>query len=470
MKYLFSFSWTLANPLDTFQAIHYEPYSLFFDSNDKNHRNSRYSFICWHPVEMIESKNKKVTITTAERQFSSEDNIFDIIQDRLNENNFDYHDHQNIVHPFFGGAAGFFGYNLGLHLENLETPKETKNNPDLCIGIYDQVIAFDHESNNNILYIWAETKEKAEVKRRFIEKTTERSLRLGSQVRKQPLISFSPETPEDQYKKDIQDVIDYIYAGDIFQANLSQRFSANLPSNFLPFEHYKTLRTTNSSPFASYMNFGNVKIASASPERFLTVQNRQVEARPIKGTIPHIQDDPEEDKKSKAKLQQSEKDHAENIIIVDLLRNDLSKSCEDNSIDVTELCALETFAGVHHLVSTIHGKLRADKTTLDLLKSCFPGGSITGAPKVRAMEIISELEKNSRGPYCGSLGYIGFNGDMDTNIMIRTLVYQDQHVSFNVGGGITASSSPEGEYQETLDKAAKILESFSPTKNLKAVA
>ncbi len=207
------------------------------------------------------------------------------------------------------------------------------------------------------------------------------------------------------------------------------------------------------------MNLGDVKISSASPERFFTVKDKRVETCPIKGTRPRS-DKLSEDRANKNALIESEKDRAENTMIVDLLRNDLSRVCDAHSIDVTDLCKVESFSNVHHLVSTIHGHLKHDRTPIDLLRASFPGGSITGAPKVRAMEIIDEIEPTRRGAYCGSIGYIGFDETMDTNILIRTLVFENNAVSLQAGGGIVIDSNPEDEYQETIDKASSLLRSF----------
>lgn len=262
-----------------------------------------------------------------------------------------------------------------------------------------------------------------------------------------------------EYKKAVTQTIEYIRTGDIFQANLSQRFDAELPKNFDAFAHYMLLRSINPAPFAGFMNFGELQISSASPERFLTVRGREVETRPIKGTRPRSPI-PGVDRIYRNLLENSEKERAENTMIVDLMRNDLSKVCEPGSIDVARLCNIESFATVHHLVSTVRGVLGHGRKATDLLRACFPGGSITGAPKIRAMEIIEEMEQTRRGPYCGSMGYIGFNGAMDSNILIRTLVYEGQNVSLQAGGGIVADSVPQNEYQETLDKAEAMLRSF----------
>lgn len=257
----------------------------------------------------------------------------------------------------------------------------------------------------------------------------------------------------------VQKVIDYIHAGDIFQANLTQRFTADLPKDFSPYGFYQNLRAINPALFAAYLNFDGFSIASSSPERFLKLDHKKAETRPIKGTRPR-HTDPQCDQKNATDLAQSAKDRAENTMIVDLLRNDLSKVCTPHSVHVPELCAVHSFASVHHLVSTVTGELEEGQTALDLLAGCFPGGSITGAPKVRAMEIISELEACPRGPYCGAIGYIGFDGNMDTNIVIRTVVFKDNLAAAQVGGGIVADSDPLAEYNETLDKARALFDAF----------
>jgi para-aminobenzoate synthetase component 1 len=217
------------------------------------------------------------------------------------------------------------------------------------------------------------------------------------------------------------------------------------------------LREINAAPFSAYLNYPDVQVLSSSPERFLKVHDAKVETKPIKGTRPRVQD-LEQDEKQKEALRQSKKDRAENVMIVDLLRNDLSKNCQSGSVKVPVLFDVESFATVHHLVSTVTGVLNKNQHALDLLKNCFPGGSITGAPKIRSMEIIEELEPNRRGLYCGAIGYIGFDGNMDTNIVIRTLIHSENMIRFWAGGGIVYDSVMEDEYQESLDKAAALLD------------
>jgi para-aminobenzoate synthetase component 1 len=256
------------------------------------------------------------------------------------------------------------------------------------------------------------------------------------------------------YKAMVERAIEYIHAGDVFQVNLSQRLL--FPADDDPLSLYLRLRQCNPAPFAGWFDMGEAQFISASPERFVRVVNGQVEARPIKGTRRRTAW-AEADLFAGDDLLQSEKDRAENVMIVDLLRNDLSRVCEADSVRVTQLCGLETYQFVQHLVSAVEGTLSPGKTAIDLVRAAFPGGSITGAPKIRAMEIIAELEPTARGAYCGSLGYFGFDGSMDLSILIRTITASRGWWQFPVGGGIVAQSSPEREYEETWHKAEGML-------------
>jgi len=259
------------------------------------------------------------------------------------------------------------------------------------------------------------------------------------------------------YRQAVRRAIDYIHAGDVFQVNLSQRLLH--PADGSPVDLYCRLRERNPAPMAAYLDGGHWHIASASPERFLKVVAGRVETRPIKGTAARTRQ-PDADRAAGRALRASAKDRAENVMIVDLLRNDLSRTCGPESVRVTQLCGLETYAWVQHLVSVVEGALRADQTPIDLLRSCFPGGSVTGAPKIRAMEIIAELEPTLRGPYCGSLAYFGVGGRMDSSILIRTLTSARGWWQIPVGGGIVADSDPQQEYEETWHKAKGMLQAL----------
>jgi len=447
----------LKDPVAVFATLEHLPYSLIFDSADRNHPNARYSFVVSHPIETLEYKDGVMQISNWEEQTKTEGEPFEIIKERAAH----WIPESTPVRglpPFQGGVAGYFGYDVGRALEDL--PEKTLNNPDLpdlALGIYDQVIAFDHHKNQTWIITHAPSYHDARKKQDYLLSLIIRPERQAPY--QDTHLDWQSNYEACDYVDMVEKTIEYIKAGDIFQANVSQRFDAKLPRDFDPFNHYLHMREVNKAPFACYMNCGDVKISSASPERFVTVKDGRVETRPIKGTRPHIANKALDEKYQK-ELQESKKDRAENTMIVDLLRNDLSKVCKAKSVTVTELCKLETFASVHHLVSTVRGELKKNKTAVDLLKSCFPGGSITGAPKIRAMEIIEELEPTRRGPYCGSMGYIGFDGAMDSNILIRTLVYEGHNVSFQVGGGIVADSQADDEYQETFHKAEAIFRSF----------
>lgn len=443
-------------PEAAFSALQGRPYALWLDSADTGHPGGRYSFIAANPLEMIEAKDGRVTITNADCQTTIRGEAFKIAQERLQAWNICDESVPGLP-PFQGGLAGFFGYDLARGIEKLpQMAQLNPHMPDMAAGIYDVVMAFDHKDGKAWMIVHAPNYQAAERKRAYLSHIfkTEKS-----ELRENVPVKWNAPDSAEEYRAKIQKVIDYILAGDIFQANLSRRFEAVLPPSFSRFSQYMNMRAVNPAPYAAYMNLGHITIASSSPEQFLHVDYGQVTTRPIKGTRARGATKAEDDTQRKA-LSQSMKDRAENIMIVDLLRNDLSKVCEPRSVNLLDLCKLETFAGVHHLVSTIEGKLEG--TPFDLLRACFPGGSITGAPKIRAMEIIEELEPVRRGPYCGSMAYVGFNGAMDSNILIRTLVYEGNKVSLQVGGGITAESNVDEEYAETLVKADKIFRSFEP--------
>jgi para-aminobenzoate synthetase component I len=272
---------------------------------------------------------------------------------------------------------------------------------------------------------------------------------------------WSSNFTREDYEKAIAQTVEYILAGDIFQANITQMFSAPMPEDFDPLAFYRVLRLKNPATFAAFMDYGDIQIASSSPERLLRYDSTTVEARPIKGTRRR-DPDPSRDAALIADLTSSRKDRAENVMIVDLLRNDLSRVSKPGTVKVPVLCGLETYANVHHLVSAITSELRDNSTIGDLIGATFPGGSITGAPKIRAMEIIAEIERTPRGVYCGTIGYIGFNGRVDLNIAIRTAQFANGIARVQGGGGITARSSPAAEYEESLTKIKRIMEAFRP--------
>ena len=436
-----------------FRAFAHEPFALLLDSatattGSDPEVHGRWSFIALDPFE---------TFTVASLD---DENPFDRLRSKLQS--LALPQSPNDLPPFTGGAAGYFSYDLAHFLEKLPPMRkpfaiDDQQLPLLALGFYDVVAAFDMKTRRAFIVANGLPETNSH------EQTTHAKAR-AAQMRQRlanalPASSAKPKTSalhanltRHEYENSVERIVDYIGAGDIFQANFAQRFETELDPTSTPYELYLSLRDISPAPFSSFFNFGKGALVSSSPERFLFCRNGYVETKPIKGTRPRGKT-PAEDRRLAAELLSSEKDHAENVMIVDLLRNDLSRTCADHSVTVEKLCALESFANVHHLVSTVRGKLRNGMVHLDLLANAFPGGSITGAPKLRAMEIIAELEPTTRGPYCGAIGYLGFNGTMDTSIAIRTMVVKDRRVTFQAGGGITAESIATAEYDESLAKA-----------------
>jgi len=439
------------------------PHCLFLDSARRSNELGRYSFLAADPFEFhvarVDEQGSLDRLAARMAAFKSAT--------------------LPGLPPFQGGAAGLFGYDLGRQLESIPSPEfDEFAVPALAVGLYDVVVACDHVENRAwiISQGWPEV-DSVRRAHRASERMAEMRAWLAAGSDRPPFRAVSSAPPlrgdelapqyavggipglasnfsRSEYLAAVARAIEYIRAGDIFQVNLAQRLI--YPAADHATAIYLRLRQRNPATFASYFDLGDVQIASASPERFLRVVDRQVEARPIKGTRRRSTS-PEADLFTADELQASDKDRAENVMIVDLLRNDLSRVCRPESVRVTELCRLELYEYVQHLVSVVQGELRPERTALDLLRAAFPGGSITGAPKVRAMEVIAELERVARGPYCGSLGYWGFDGTFDANILIRTITASRGWWQFPVGGGIVAQSVPEREYVETWDKAEGIL-------------
>ncbi len=360
--------------------------------------------------------------------------------------------------PFLGGAVGFFSYELGGVLETTPPPKGAPFPLDMAVGLYDTIAAFDHERRE----AWVIAHDFGMPRRPKAEhRAAQLAQALGTEPhRAAPDIAgtWRAETTKAQHEARIATAIEAIRRGDIYQANITQRFLAEVPQSINSYDLYLRLRSVTAAPFAAFLNTGeDFHILSASPERFLKVDTAgAVETRPIKGTRPRGLT-PAEDRALAAELLASAKDRAENLMIVDLLRNDLARVCAPGSIAVPVLCGLETFPAVHHLVSVVTGHLRPGATPVDLLRAAFPGGSVTGAPKIKAMEIIHDLEPAPRGPYCGAIAWLGFDGAMDSSIVIRTLVRHGTTLVAQAGGGIVAESDPAQEFEESVTKVKPLL-------------
>jgi len=460
------------------------PYRLFLDSAARGARFGRYSFLTADPVAVVRSKGAHVECldlpggTARVVAGDALDAIRAIVAPHATEP-------VAGLPPFQGGAAGYLAYDWGRVLERLPVSRyDDLALPDVVFGVYDWVLAWDHDTSSAWLISTGlpETAPAGRARRASSRAAAVRErLRSDGSPRRivprpvdtrgvapsypveggwwNPRITLRSSFTHDGYVEAVARVREYIFAGDVFQANLSQRFEA--PLGEPPWAFYRRLRTRNAAPFAAFLDFPDVAVLSASPERFLRVDaGGHVETRPIKGTRPRGLG-PEHDAALGAALTESAKDQAENLMIVDLMRNDLSRVCAPGTVRVPELFALERYATVHHLVSTVVGELAAGMDALDLLRAAFPGGSITGAPKVRAMEIITELEPSARGVYCGAIGYWSVTGQLDSSIGIRTAVALAGRLYFSAGGGIVADSDPEQEYRETLDKARGLIDALA---------
>jgi para-aminobenzoate synthetase component 1 len=424
------------------------PYCVFLDSGFGSPFAARYDILAADPWLTLRTAGEQSEIRSeGTARFSADDplSLLNEVMGPLDPGTSEL--------PFTGGAIGCFSYDLGRRFERLPTFAERDIEfPDLSIGLYDWAYVVDHQERRSFL-----------VSSGRDPRTRDRwpaLIRLAEEAASGRRQAFEVVSPVEAnftragYGKAFAAVQEHIRRGDCYQVNLAQRFSARVRGD--SWNAYVALRSINPAPFSAYLSTPDGDILSSSPERFLRLNGDRVETKPIKGTRARGADEVA-DARKRAELAESFKDRAENVMIVDLLRNDLGKVCMPGSVRVSKLFDIETFAQVHHMVSTVSGRLAPECHPLDLVRACFPGGSITGAPKVRSMEIIDALEPQRRGIYCGSIGYIGHNGRMDLNIAIRSLLRVGDTVYAWAGGGIVADSSCESEYQESLDKASGLL-------------
>lgn len=431
-----------ANASIYFSAIRSLTWPVWLDSAGL----ARYDILTANPAVTLTTQGGQTHIHTQHSKHSTQAPPMSLVREQLGTLSAE---HPDI--PFCGGALGYWGYDLA------NFPRSsTACQPEMAIGIYDWAIVIDHQEHQARLLSELRFPETSALLPQILMRLDRPE--PGPAPEFQLTSKLSSNFTRDSYLAACRKIQNYLAAGDCYQVNLAQSFIADAQGD--TFAAYLKLREISPAPYSAFLDYPWGQVLSSSPECFLKVKNRKVETRPIKGTRPRGTT-PAMDSQLIADLYTSSKDRAENLMITDLLRNDLGRCCKAGSIKVDKLFEVESYINVHHLVSTITGELAEGHDALSLLQACFPGGSITGAPKKRAMEIIEQLEPTPRGVYCGALGYIGWDGQMDINIAIRTLVRSGNKIRFSVGGGIVADSVPEAEYQETLDKAAGILKTLA---------
>ena len=444
---------TLLDMPGIFAAFLDLPYPVLLDSPQSGNTPARYSYLAADPFMVVRSKGQRVWVEKRGEISVVEGSPFDVLRDLLG-----LYKTAPVpeLPPFQGGVIGYLAYELAHHLELLPSAAEDNLGlPELNIAFYDWVVARDDITGKT----WAIAtglpdggEAGARGRLGWIEDRVHKPPATASTSGPAVIASrVASNFTKDAYVRAVRTVKDYIASGDVYQVNISQRFEADITGD--PWQLYRRLRHVNPSPFSAFLGFPEVSVLSASPEEFLKLEDGLLRTRPMKGTRPRSVS-ASEDRKVASELLASEKDSAENVMIVDLMRSDLGRVCVPGSIAVPELFAIEEYPTVYQMVSTVTGRTRAGVGPVEVLEACFPGGSVTGAPKIRAMEIIDEIEPVQRSIYCGAIGYIGFEGSMLMSIPIRNILVADERAYVQVGGGIVADSDPEAEYRESLDKAA----------------
>ena len=446
MKVLIEEIKTELDAFDIYSLFKEDKTVTFLDSGMGSENLGRYSFVGINPFTTFKYEDNICIID--EKEFNGEP--FEELNKLINR----YKIKNNTDLPYIAGAMGYFSYDLGRTIEEIPVmATEEVKIPDCYFYFYDNAVIVDNLKKKTYVTALGILKSKED----SINEIKDKVLK-GHKVQYRELnksnTEFTSNFGKDEYIDTVEKVRQFIRSGDVYITNLTQRFCCETKKD--PYDVYKNLRHINPAPFAAFMNVEDFSLVSSSPERFLEIRNNIVQTRPIKGTRPRGKNK-EEDLKNRQELIDSEKDKAELLMIVDLERNDLSKVCKPYSVKVTELFKLEEYSTVFHLVSTVVGEVKDKYTSVDCIKACFPGGSITGAPKVRSMEVIEELEPTRRNIYTGCIGYLGFDGNADLNIVIRTILMKDGKAYLGVGGGITWESEKEAEYEETLDKAKALM-------------
>ncbi len=434
--------------LNFFAPLATDPWAMLLHSGQSQHPDSRFDIMVADPVATLVTRGDSTIITHNQTSTISSEDPLRLVKTAMRQAVAGVTPHQDI--PFLGGAIGLFGYDLGRRFEHLpQVAAADLATPDMAVGIYDWALIADHQQRRLTLICHDDPDQRLNwiTSRRACEHLP---FRLTS--------DWHSNLSRQDYGSCFDQIQRWLHSGDCYQVNMAQRFSARYSGGL--WQPFTSLLKINHAPFSAWLNLPESQIISVSPERFLRLREGEIQTRPIKGTLPRMAD-PDADRMQQQQLATSEKDHAENLMIVDLMRNDISRVAEPGSVSVPRLFEVETFPAVHHLVSTITATLKPTLHATDLLRACFPGGSITGAPKVRAMEIIDQLEPHRRNAWCGSIGYFSACGGMDSSITIRTLIAENQTLYCAAGGAIIADSTEQAEYQETLTKVGHILSALT---------
>lgn len=435
-----------------FAALSHLPWAMLLHSGFADHSDNRFDMLVAEPLVTLITRGEQTEIASQGQLMSSSADPLRLLQQQLDDLGLQAQHKDDL--PFQGGALGLFGYDLGRRFEKLpQLAEQQLTTPDMAVGIYDWALVADHHRQTLTLVVHGNVSSRL----KWLEEhrpTPSEPFRLTSR--------WQANMSRAEYGEKFRQVQQWLLSGDCYQVNLAQRFAASYLGD--EWQAFCTLCEANRAPFSAFLRLPDSVIISLSPERFIKLEQQQIETRPIKGTLPRLAD-AAADRLQGEKLARSPKDRSENLMIVDLLRNDIGRVATPGSVAVPQLFVVEPFPAVHHLVSTITATLKPGLSACDLLRACFPGGSITGAPKVRSMEIIEALEPQRRNAWCGSIGYLSVCGRMDTSITIRTLIAERGTLYCAAGGGIVADSDEAAEYQETFDKVNRILPSLESPHN-----
>ena len=442
---MISLPWRPDAAEDYFSSLSSRPWAMLLHSGFAEHPHNRFDIVVAQPRATLVTRGQTTVINEGETVITSDADPLTLVHQQLARFNLHPQPHPHL--PFLGGALGLFGYDLGRRFESLPSRADADIAlPDMAVGIYDWALIVDHQRRQVSLFSYDDPQARLAWLEAQAEPVAE-TFTLTS--------AWRSNMSREEYGEKFRQIQAWLHSGDCYQVNLAQRFTASYRGD--EWQAFRQLNRANRAPFSAFIRLDEGAVLSLSPERFIQLRQGEIQTRPIKGTLPRLTD-PEQDALQAQKLANSPKDRAENLMIVDLMRNDIGRVAAPGSVRVPELFVVEPFPAVHHLVSTVTARLPSHLHAADLLRAAFPGGSITGAPKVRAMEIIDELEPQRRNAWCGSIGYLSFCGNMDTSITIRTLTAWQGQLYCSAGGGIVADSNEAAEYQETFDKVNRILQ------------